>query len=68
MTPPSSSVTPLVCPQRCVGPIERMQDHAYGMLASRAYIHQYETYGMNVSDFQACFARIEDIAQRYSQL
>ncbi|GLC37998.1 hypothetical protein PLESTB_000447600 [Pleodorina starrii] len=54
--------------RRCVGPIQRMQEHAYGMLASRAFVHQYETYGMSVSDFQACFARIEDIAQRYARL
>ncbi|PNH05043.1 Tubulin delta chain [Tetrabaena socialis] len=54
--------------RRCVGPIQRMQEHAYGMLASRAYVHQYEKYGMGVSDFEACFARIEDIAQHYSML
>ncbi|KXZ56936.1 UNI3 protein [Gonium pectorale] len=51
--------------RRCVGPIQRMQEKAYGMLESRAFVHQYEKYGMSVSDFQACFARIEDIAQRY---
>ncbi|GIL96721.1 hypothetical protein Vretimale_2529 [Volvox reticuliferus] len=54
--------------RRCVGPIQRMLEHAYGMLESRAFVHQYETYGMGVSDFQACFARVEDIAQRYIQL
>ncbi|EFJ48639.1 delta tubulin [Volvox carteri f. nagariensis] len=54
--------------RRCVGPIERMQECAYGMLASRAFVHQYEAYGMSISDFTACFARIEDIAQRYVRL
>ncbi|GIL51556.1 hypothetical protein Vafri_7527 [Volvox africanus] len=54
--------------RRCVGPIQRMLEHAYGMLESRAFVHQYETYGMSVSDFQACFARIEDISQRYVRL
>ncbi|GFR40925.1 hypothetical protein Agub_g1581 [Astrephomene gubernaculifera] len=54
--------------RRCVGPIQRMQEHAYGMLASRAFVHQYEKYGMSVSDFQSCFARIEDIAHRYAML
>ncbi|KAG2448245.1 hypothetical protein HYH02_006829 [Chlamydomonas schloesseri] len=46
----------------------RMQEHAYGMLESRAFVHQYEKYGLSVADFQECFARIEDIAQRYARL
>lgn len=45
-----------------------MQEKAYGMLASRAFVHQYEKYGMGVSDFQECFARIEDIVERYDRL
>nr|AAB71840.1 tubulin Uni3 [Chlamydomonas reinhardtii] len=54
--------------RHCVGPIQRMQEHAYGMLESRAFVHQYEKYGLSVAEFQDCFARIEDIAQRYARL
>ena len=45
-----------------------MQARAYGMLASRAYVHQYEMYGMGVPEFDECFAKVEDIACRYSVL
>ncbi|KAG2489635.1 hypothetical protein HYH03_011914 [Edaphochlamys debaryana] len=54
--------------RRCVGPIQRMQDRAYDMLASRAFVHQYEAYGTGVADFECCFARVEDIASRYARL
>jgi tubulin delta len=38
------------------------------MLASRAYVHQYEQYGLTVHDFQACFAHVEEIVERYRLL
>ncbi len=65
---PTPHATRPPAPQRCVNPIRRMQEKAYGMLASRAFVHQYEKYGMGVSDFQECFARIEDIVERYDRL
>lgn len=71
LTRPVSAVLPSrssPAPQHCVGPIQRMQEHAYGMLESRAFVHQYEKYGLSVAEFQDCFARIEDIAQRYARL
>eukprot|EP00197_Chlamydomonas_leiostraca_P006227 CAMPEP_0202860978 /NCGR_PEP_ID=MMETSP1391-20130828/2530_1 /ASSEMBLY_ACC=CAM_ASM_000867 /TAXON_ID=1034604 /ORGANISM="Chlamydomonas leiostraca, Strain SAG 11-49" /LENGTH=63 /DNA_ID=CAMNT_0049540277 /DNA_START=34 /DNA_END=225 /DNA_ORIENTATION=+ len=51
--------------QGCVGPMTQMLDRAYSMLASRAYVHQYEQYGLTVDDFQACFAHMEEIVERY---
>lgn len=56
------------CMQRCIGPVRRMQERAYAMLASRAFVHQYGKYGLGLDDFNACFARTEDIVQRYEQL
>ncbi len=44
------------------------QDQAYLMLRSRAYLHQYERYGMAEAEFDACFAHVEDIIARYGAL
>lgn len=55
-------------PQHCVGPMARMLDKAYSMLAARAYIHQYEKYGLGAADFQHCFAHVEELCARYSAL
>uniref|UniRef100_A0A7S3QX23 Tubulin delta chain n=1 Tax=Dunaliella tertiolecta TaxID=3047 RepID=A0A7S3QX23_DUNTE len=54
--------------QSCVAPIEHMQERAYSMLSSRAYVHQYEKYGMTAHDFHECFAQVEEIAERYRLL
>ncbi|KAG1674578.1 hypothetical protein FOA52_001827 [Chlamydomonas sp. UWO 241] len=54
--------------QAPLGPITRMQEAAYAMLASRAFVHQYEAYGLGVADFQGCFAHVEEIAARYASL
>lgn len=45
-----------------------MLEKAYGMLAARAYIHQYETYGLGTTEFQHCFAHVEELLARYSAL
>jgi hypothetical protein len=45
-----------------------LQEQAYSMLASNAFVHQYEKYGLGLQDFQECFAHIEDIAERYQLL
>lgn len=54
--------------RRCLGPVQRMQERAYAMLASRAFVHQYQKYGLEVEDFQSCFAHVEDIVHRYAAL
>jgi tubulin delta len=40
----------------------------YSMLASRAYTHQYEAYGLSADDFQHCFAVAEDVLGSYAGL
>lgn len=45
-----------------------MQDKAYNMLSAGAYVHQYETYGMQRADFQQCFAVVEDVLAAYGAL
>ena len=54
--------------QASVSPLRAMQDRAYSMLAARAYVHQYEAYGMQRSDFQQCFAVVEDVLAGYAAL
>ena len=41
---------------------------AYGMFASRAYLHQYFQHGMEMTSFEAAFATVEDIISRYLTL
>jgi tubulin delta len=45
-----------------------LQERAYSMLASKAFVHQYQKYGLGEGDFQECFAHVEDIAERYQLL
>lgn len=54
--------------QAAVSPLRAMQDKAYSMLSSRAYVHQYAAYGMQQADFQQCFAVVEDVLAAYGAL
>ncbi len=38
------------------------------MVASRAYVHQYEKFGLQQRDFEDCFAHTEDLIERYETL
>ena len=38
------------------------------MLASRAFVHQYEEFGLGLEGFQTCFSHVEDIVERYEAL
>jgi len=54
--------------QAAVSPLRAMQDKAYSMLSSRAYVHQYEAYGMQQADFQQCFAVVADVLAAYGAM
>jgi hypothetical protein len=41
---------------------------AYAMASARAYIHQYEAYGLGQADMQQCFAAVEDVLGAYAAL
>jgi tubulin delta len=45
-----------------------MQDKAYGMLSARAYVHQYETYGLTLDEFMQSFAVVEDVLGAYGAM
>lgn len=42
--------------------VNPMQERAYNMLASRAFVHQYEQYGLQQADFEHCFAQVRALA------
>ncbi|KAG0584764.1 hypothetical protein KC19_3G232600 [Ceratodon purpureus] len=46
----------------------RALSRAYGMFASRAYLHQYFQHGMEMASFDAAFATVEDVISRYHAL
>jgi tubulin delta len=54
--------------QECAQPVGRMLRHAYTMYSSRAYLHQYEKYGMQAPDFDECFAGMEEMFDTYNML
>ena len=64
----SMSAAMLSNDQSCIGPISAMQERAYQMFASRAYVHQYESFGLGQEEFKSCFAHIEEVLQRYEML
>jgi tubulin delta len=58
----------LATDQAAVAPLRGMQDQAYEMLAARAYLHQYEKYGLQAAELHECFAQVEEIVGRYALL
>lgn len=64
----SMSAAMLSNDQSCISPISKMLERAYQMFASRAYAHQYESFGLGLEDFKACFAHTEEILLRYQML
>ena len=49
-------------------PAARMLSRAYAMYATRAYCHQYATHGLELLDFEAAFARVEDAVAAYARM
>lgn len=54
--------------QACVAPLHAMQSKAYAMLSARAYVHQYEAYGLGQQEFEQSFSVVEDIMAAYASL
>ena len=49
-------------------PLEKVLENAWGMFASRAYLHQYNRYGLTDDDFLDSFGFIEQILTDYKQI
>ena len=54
--------------QACAKPVARMQNRAMGMLAARAYVHQYEAFGVGLADLQAAVCNAQETVSRYDLL
>ena len=54
--------------QACARPVARMRSRATSMLAAKAYIHQYEAFGLSLQDMQAAVNCAEETVCRYDQL
>lgn len=48
--------------------LDRTIDRAWRMFASRAFVHQYMTHGLQEEDFIDCFATLEQILADYQRL
>ena len=56
------------CVQTCTGPIRSTLDKAYKMFSARAYVHQYEQFGLEEHDFDGSFARCEELVAAYDSM
>ncbi|KAK9816057.1 hypothetical protein WJX74_007509 [Apatococcus lobatus] len=62
------SASLLSCNQACAQPAARMQTRATSMLAARAYVHQYEAFGLGLSDLQEAVCSATEVVGRYAML
>lgn len=49
-------------------PVRRMQRAAALMLADRAYLHQYEHYGVGLPEMRAMLEETEQVLEHYGAL
>ncbi|GMH35482.1 hypothetical protein BSKO_03350 [Bryopsis sp. KO-2023] len=54
--------------QAALVPVVRSKERAWRMFRSRAFVHQYERYGVEAADFQIAFSMLEDIIASYIAL
>eukprot|EP00882_Tetradesmus_deserticola_P013685 GHRQ01014532.1.p1 GENE.GHRQ01014532.1~~GHRQ01014532.1.p1 ORF type:complete len:144 (+),score=73.73 GHRQ01014532.1:265-696(+) len=62
------AATLLATDQACVAELQPMLSKAYAMASAKAYLHQYEPYGLGQADMQQCFAAVEDVLAAYAAL
>ena len=54
--------------QSIVVPLDRTLQKASEMLFSKAYVHQYEKYGIGTEEFRTHFSRMEQVLYNYKNL
>ena len=54
--------------QSLVKPLDNVIKRAWNMFASRAYVHQYNKYGLTDDDFVDSFGYLEQILTDYATL
>ena len=62
------SATLLSNSQSFIKPLDTVLKNAWNMFASRAYLHQYNRYGLSDDDFVDSFGFIEQILADYKRL
>jgi len=50
------------------GPLEAVTSKAWKMFSARAYLHQYQSFGLAQDDFLNCFASVEQIIKNYKEI
>ena len=51
--------------QAILGPLGRIVSRAFEMSQSRAYLYQYEEYGVDIQDFTQSFLAMDQVIQSY---
>lgn len=51
--------------QSCVKALDRVLTHATMTSDAKAYLHQYEKYGLSGEEFAECLAKVEQIVADY---
>lgn len=54
--------------QSCIDPLEAVCGRAWDMFSSRAYLHQYERFGLTQEDFMHSFVSVEQVLKDYREL
>ena len=54
--------------QGCLEPLNSVCRKAWNMYTAKAYVHQYEKYGLCREDFLSCFVTVEQLIKDYSTL
>lgn len=54
--------------QAYVKSLETITQNTYRMIDARAYVYQYEKFGLKVEDFEEALAKVEQVYYNYSEL
>ncbi|XP_064401726.1 tubulin delta chain-like [Halichondria panicea] len=54
--------------QSCIRPLNSVCRKAWNMYTAKAYVHQYEKYGLDSEDFLSCFVTMEQLIKDYAGL
>ena len=62
------SATVLTNSSAIAAPLDAVTNKAWKMFSARAYLHQYQTFGLAQDDFLDCFASVEQIIKNYNEI
>ena len=53
---------------KCLKILERVTENAKGKFEARAYVHQFEAFGVGVPEFEEAFLTLDEVRVKYQQL